>query len=143
MKTAQRLMTVVGLVGIAAGLAACGDDDSGPENTGTEESVAEDTIIVVATNHAKGQAVGTETMELPAVEGESYEIKGMSEPTTTLEVTSIGDGSVTIAVEGAYFLGEGLSENPEFTLEYFDSITFETASEDAGVRYDITYQPAQ
>lgn len=125
---------MMSLVGMTAGLAACGDGGSGAEGL-----AAEGTIIVTAESWVKNDTTSTETKELPAIEGESYAIKGMT-TTQVLEVTDVSDDSVTFTVEGAYFTSDGTSDNPEFTLEQGESVAFNTASADAGIRYEIIYE---
>ena len=134
MKMVQKMTVMVSLVGMTAGLAACGDGGSGPES-----SAAEGTIIVTAETWAKNDTTGSETKELPAIKGESYAIKGMT-TTQVLEVTDVSDDSVTFTLEGAYFTSDGMSDNPEFTLEEGESVAFNTASADAGIRYEINLE---
>lgn len=112
------------------------------EGTGAANTTGEGTLVIDVTSWAEDRMGETETLEFPVIEGQEYEIIPDSAWSTTFQINEVGSDSVTFTFDGYYYAGEdGPSENPEFTLYDSWSTTFETASDDGGYYYDVTYQP--
>lgn len=112
------------------------------EGTGPADSTGEGTLVIDVTPWSEDRRGETETLEFAVVEGQQYEIMPDSAWSTTFQINEVGSDSVTFIFDGYYYAGEdGPTENPEFTLYDSCSTTFETASEDGGYYYEVTYQP--
>lgn len=135
----KRLTTALVLgTALLGGAAACGSEGT-PAPTTTEEAVPEGTLILESTDWVKNDSLATDVTEFEVIEGETYRIESMF-GTETLEILEVTDEEVTVRVSGAYFAGDGMEDGPEFTLSNGETVGFSTASADAGVDYDLTYE---
>lgn len=120
------------------GLAACGDNDE--NSTPSQESAGE--ITMTSTPWVKGTRMQSTPHTFEAVEGETFTFPDMGSTDSVGTIDSVSAESVTVSIDGTMRTTKGIETDPTFTIEDGSTITFETASEDAGIIYEITFEAA-
>lgn len=132
---------------LALGAAACGSDSAIEEGHGSQtpqtpdgtSAHAEGTLIVETVDWVKAARMPAEITEYEPVVDDQYPITSTFDQ-EYLEIQEMTDAEITVLVHGSYLTADGIQSQPVFTLSDGQSVTFETASEDAGTIYTLTYE---